>query len=84
MTHHLVAALAVTVGLGFLSAGGILVSNWRGWGQRYFDRVIETGRPGTGWYRRGGFTRFRFVLGVGWSSVGIFMILVGVVYLLLS
>jgi hypothetical protein len=60
-----------------LLVGVIVVRDWRGFGTQYYK--LTSAMDVFGWYRRGGYERFRFW--VGWSAVAfaLLLFLVGIV-----
>ena len=54
-----------------IGAGLAIVSNWRDYGLKYFNFVIDIPLPGMGWYRRRGLKVFRALVGGGGILVGL-------------
>jgi hypothetical protein len=64
------------VGLLVLVHGPVVVLDWRGLGTKYYQWTCAG--DFLGWYRRGGYERFRFWAGWCWIAFGALMICLAV------
>ena len=66
------------LGLVGVSCGLAILTNWRGWGTRFYRLTTRWPLPGASFYREWGFETFRWLIGGGYLAVGLlFLLLAG-------
>jgi hypothetical protein len=68
--HPLGLTLAAVIGMAAVLYGAAILSDWHGWGRRFFEWTSNSRLPGAGFYRDWGFGTFRVLVGGGAVLVG--------------
>jgi hypothetical protein len=69
----------VVLGLVSLTAGGVILRDWRGWGSRSYRFTVRLPLPGAGFYRSSGYNTYRALVGGGYTVLGLAFLIVAAV-----